>query len=258
MGGLKLQFVHLYPDLMNFYGDRGNMIALVMRAKWRGFSVDVLDVSVGDKKKITQADCIVMGGGQNVEERRLVHQDILRKSPEIHESAEKGIPILAICGSFQLLGEYYQTAQGEKMEGIGLLDLWTIAGKKRMVGNIVLSAGLGKVEKTIVGFENHIGKTFLGAKTEPFGRVLKGYGNNGRDGKEGAIYKNVLGTYLHGPLLPKNPWLTDYILEKAVNNRYPGMKLKMLNSKFEKMAHQIMLKRLGIKPGRESRNERYY
>jgi CobQ-like glutamine amidotransferase family enzyme len=244
---------------MNLYGDRGNMIALVMRARWRGFSVEVLNISIGDKRGITQADCIVMGGGQNIENRKLILRDLRQKSPEIHFCAEKGIPLLAICGSFQLLGKYYQTTEGRKMEGIGLLDLWTIAAPKRMAGNIVLRAGLGGIKKTIVGFENHAGKTYLGTKAAPLGRVLKGYGNNGEDGLEGATYKNVFGTYLHGPLLPKNPWLADYILEKAIHNRYPGMRLKLLNNRSEKKAHQIMLNRLGIKPERKSEiDERPY
>lgn len=244
---LKLRFVHLYPDLLNFYGDRGNMIALVMRARWRGISVDVVNVSVGDRRKITKADCIVIGGGQGIEQRKVIGRDLLKKGSEIHYCAEKRIPMLAICGGFQLLGKFYLTATGEKVPGIGLLDLWTVAGKKEMVGPIALKVRLGPNSKTVVGFENHLGKTFLGPGVVPLGKVLRGYGNNGQDGKEGAVYKNVLGTYLHGPLLPKNPWLADYILEKAINNKYPGTRLKLLDSKFEKMAYQKILKRLAIR-----------
>ncbi|HHT46880.1 MAG TPA: glutamine amidotransferase [Firmicutes bacterium] len=247
MQGLKLRFAHLYPDLMNSYGDRGNMIALVMRARWRGFSVEVMDVSAGDNRRITGADCIVIGGGQGLEERMAICKDLQQKSPEIHYCAENKIPILAICSGFQLLGKYYLTAEGDRIPGIGLLDIWTIASKRRAVGHIALRVRLGNMNKTIVGFENHAGNTFLGARALPFGKVLKGYGNNGQDGKEGAIYKNVLGTYLHGPLLPKHPWLADYILEKAVNNKYPGTRLKLLNSKFEKMAYQKVLKRMAVR-----------
>ncbi len=246
MQGLKLHFVHLYPDLMNLYGDRGNLLALVMRAKWRGISTEVREVSLGEKLQIKKIDCIVIGGGQD-NEQRIVGKDLLKKSSGIHYCAEKGIPILAVCGGFQLLGKYYHTAEGDVLQGLNLLDMWTIAGKKRMTGNIAVRSKLGHLDKTIVGFENHIGKTFLGAKAAPLGIVLKGRGNNGRDGKEGAVYKNVIGTYLHGPLLPKNPWLTDYLLEKALKRKYPGIRLQLLGSQLERKAHEKILKRLSIR-----------
>lgn len=246
MQGLKLHFVHLYPDLMNLYGDRGNMVALAMRAKWRGISTEVREVSLGENLQINKIDCIVMGGGQG-SEQRIISKDLLKKNSGIHYCAEKGIPILAICGGFQLLGKYYLTAEGEILQGLNLLDMWTVAGKKRMIGNIAIRAKLGRLDKTIVGFENHVGKTFLGAKTAPLGMVLKGSGNNGQDGKEGAVYKNVIGTYLHGPLLPKNPWLTDYLLEKALKRKYTGIRLQLLSNQFEKRAHEKVLKRLSVK-----------
>lgn len=187
-----------------------------------------------------------MGGGQG-SEQRIISKDLLKKKSGIHYCAEKGIPILAICGGFQLLGKYYLTAEGEVLQGLNLLDMWTVAGKKRMIGNIAIRAKLGRLDKTIVGFENHVGKTFLGAKTAPLGMVLKGSGNNGQDGKEGAVYKNVIGTYLHGPLLPKNPWLTDYLLEKALKRKYTGIRLQLLSNQFEKRAHEKVLKRLSVK-----------
>lgn len=245
MHGMKLCFVHLFPDFMNLYGDRGNMIALVMRARWRGFNIEIREISIGDNKKMADADFIFIGGGQD-KEQRIIGKDLRQRRSEIQYCAERGIPILSICGGFQLLGKYYRTIEGDELPGIGILDIWTVAGKKRMIGNIAVKSRLNQKSNILVGFENHAGKTFLGKKVSPLGEVIKGYGNNGEDGKEGAVYKNVIGTYLHGPLLPKNPWLTDYILEKAVNVKYKGIQLAALDNKFEKKAYNKVLKRLGI------------
>jgi CobQ-like glutamine amidotransferase family enzyme len=174
----------------------------------------------------------------------------MQRKTDLQAAIEDGLVLLTICGGYQLLGQYYQTAEGKKIPGLGILDLWTMAGSKRMIGNVVieldclLQAGQGTPVGTLVGFENHSGRTYLGSGLEPLGKVLIGSGNNGQDKTEGVRYKNIFGTYLHGPLLPKNPDFADLLLQLALKRRGYTEQLELLDDSIERLAHQAMLKKL--------------
>lgn len=233
---MKLTIGYLYGDLMNIYGDTGNIIALKKRAEWRGIRTDVKNISIKNNLKKGEVDIFFFGGGQD-QQQELVAKDLVKnKGKVINEEVERGIPLLSICGGYQLLGEYYQPNNGEKLTGIDLFPLYTIAGDKRMIGNLVIDSQFGK----LVGFENHSGKTYLKDSAKPLGKVVKGFGNNGEDNTEGCIYKNAIGCYMHGSLLPKNPKLADWLLQKALETKYnKNIKLKDLDNKLENLAHQI-------------------
>jgi lipid II isoglutaminyl synthase (glutamine-hydrolysing) len=209
----------LYPDLMNIYGDRGNVVTLLKRAQWRGLDARVRELPKGDTGDLSDVDVFFFGGGQDREQGQ-VYEDLLEhKAHRLAAAVAEGAAVLAVCGGYQLLGRYYQTADGEKLPGIGVIDVWTDAGDHRAIGNVVVDAGdLG----TLVGFENHSGRTFLGEGVRPLGKVLVGHGNNG-DGLEGAVFQNVFCTYLHGALLPKNPRLADEILARALRRELPAL-----------------------------------
>ncbi|WP_026486088.1 type 1 glutamine amidotransferase [Caldanaerobius polysaccharolyticus] len=229
-----LKLCYLYPDLMNLYGDRGNVIAIEKRCQWRGIDVLVDKVGIGDNVDFNDYDIVFMGGGQD-KEQNLMSEDLLNvKAPSLKDAAENGVVILAVCGSYQLLGNYYRAQNGTVIPGMGLLDVYTESGKDRLVGNVVVQLDSGEM---IVGFENHSGRTYLGDKVKPLGKVLVGNGNNGIDGYEGAVYKNVFGTYIHGPLLPKNPVLTDMLISRALA-RHGINELIPLDDEVENMAHQ--------------------
>ncbi|MDQ6898869.1 MAG: glutamine amidotransferase [Candidatus Dormibacteraeota bacterium] len=216
--GQTLTIGWLYSDLMNIYGDRGNIQTLVQRARWRGFDARVLELGKGVSEGIEAVDVFFFGGGQD-KEQELVYDDLLEtKAIQLASAMQRGAAFLAVCGGYQLLGHYYQTAQGERLPGIGLLDIRTVAGDKRCIGDVVIEsdAELGLQPSTLVGFENHSGRTYLGDGVRPLGRVRRGNGNNGEDSSEGAVSGNIFGTYLHGSLLPKNPHLTDLILSRAL------------------------------------------
>ncbi|HHV61951.1 MAG TPA: glutamine amidotransferase [Firmicutes bacterium] len=236
---MKLIICHLYPDLMNTYGDRGNMITLYKRASWRGIEVEVIPVSIGEGPDFGAFDLIFFGGGQD-KEQRLVCQDLITlKRSSLIDAIEDGVVVLAVCGGYQLLGEYYRTPGGEELPGVGALDIRTEAGSGRFIGNVVIESQLPLGgAPTMVGFENHSGRTYLGDKTRPLGRVIVGHGNNGRDGLEGCVYKNAFGTYLHGPILPKNPHFADYLIQKALSRRHGEVKLPSLDDGMELRAHK--------------------
>ncbi len=243
-----LRFGHLYPDLMDLYGDRGNIIALEARCRWRGIETAVERISLGDPLNFTELDILFIGGGSDREQSLLVN-DLMRRKDEFRRAIDDGLVVVTICGGYQLLGDYYQMANGEKIPGLGLLNLWTVAGDKRMIGNMALKLRVDQKWSapelpTLVGFENHGGKTYLGPELEPLGQVLSGFGNNGEDRQEGVRYCNVVGTYLHGPLLPKNPHLADWLLRMALARKGQEKRLEPLDDKFEKLAHQVMLDRL--------------
>ncbi|MHB8927602.1 MAG: type 1 glutamine amidotransferase [Bacillota bacterium] len=243
--GQELRICHLYPDLMNLYGDRGNVIALRRRAEWHGLRPSVEEVSLEDKSDFRRFDVIFIGGGQD-REQKLICLDFQKvKGSALTEAVEDDAVLLAICGGYQLLGSYYQTGEGERVPGIGIVDLWTVAGKKRLIGNVIVETDLieGPGPKTVVGFENHSGLTYLGAGLRPFGKVVTGYGNNGEDGGEGVIYRNTVGTYLHGSLLPKNPGVTDFLLRRALLRRYGVAELKPLDDTVEMRAHEAAIRR---------------
>lgn len=232
---MKLIIGYLYGDLMNIYGDTGNIITLQKRAEWRGIDVEVKNISIGDKFKKSDADIFFFGGGQD-QAQSLVASDlrISGKGKVIKQEVERGVPLLSICGGYQLLGDYYQPHKGPRLQGIRLFPAYTIAGDKRMIGNIVIESMFG----SLVGFENHSGKTFLKKDALPLGMVSKGFGNNGRDQTEGCIYKNAFGCYMHGSLLPKNPKLADWLLKKALEIKYgKAIELKPLDDTLELQTH---------------------
>lgn len=244
---MKIRICHLYPDLLDLYGDRGNIRVLQARSNWRGIEAEVEQVSLGDPLDFNSFDILFIGGGSDREQNILV-EDLMKRKNEFQAAIEDGLVVLTICGGFQLLGEYYQTAEGEKIPGLGILDLWTIAGVKRLIGNIVVDVKDGELSsgviKTLVGFENHSGKTYLGSNLQPLGKVLQGNGNNGEDRGEGVRYKNVFGTYLHGPLLPKNPHLADLLLTLALKRRGYSEALSKLDDTLEENAHRAVVDRI--------------
>ena len=233
----------LYPDLMNIYGDRGNILTLQKRAEWRGLDVTVREIQRGPVEKLDDVDVFFFGGGQD-REQALIYDD-LRQHKEHHlvEAAKNGAQILAVCGGYQLLGHYYQTADGQRYDGIGLIDVRTEAGRTRFIGDVVIHSTIeGLQPGTLVGFENHSGRTFLGPDAKPLGKVLSGKGNNGSDKTEGVSQNNVTGTYLHGSLLPKNPHLADYLISEALKRRGDGA-LSHLDDSAELAAHGWILQR---------------
>ena len=233
----------LYPDLMNIYGDRGNILTLLKRAEWRGYDARLIELGRGTTQHMEDVDVFFFGGGQD-REQALVYEDLLEhKQPPLERAVNAGAAVLAVCGGYQLLGHYYQTADGERFPGIGLIDVKTEAGKKRFIGDVVIDTQVeGLTPSTLVGFENHSGRTFLGPEAKPLGRVRLGFGNNGSDGGEGYLQGGVLGTYLHGSLLPKNPHLADHLIRTALRRR-GGADLSPLDDSVEMAAHERILER---------------
>jgi CobQ-like glutamine amidotransferase family enzyme len=233
----------LYPDLMNIYGDRGNILTLLQRAEWRGYEARLLELGRGNNVGMDDVDVFFFGGGQD-REQALVYEDLLEfKQPQLERAVAEGAQILAVCGGYQLLGHYYQTADGERYDGIGLIDVRTEAGKKRFIGDVVVETDIVDLKpRTLVGFENHSGRTFLGPNAKPLGRVVTGNGNNGSDGHEGFIQGGVIGSYLHGSLLPKNPHLADHLIRGALKRRGAG-ELSPLDDSAELAAHELILQR---------------
>lgn len=240
-----INICHLYPDLLNLYGDRGNVTAFVKRCQWRDIPVKVWEMNLGDEIDFNKYDFVFLGGGSD-REQNLIAADMKKYRDQLKEAIENGMVVLAICGGYQLLGKYYRTRAGEDIPGLGILDFYTKVGDKRLVGDAVFEMTYGGAVLKVVGFENHSGQTFLG-DIQPLGKVLSGSGNNGRDGKEGAKYKNVFCSYLHGPLLPKNPGLTDILVSLALKRQGGKGRLKHLDDSFEDRARRVMLKRLGIR-----------
>lgn len=237
-----MKVCHLYPDLLNLYGDRGNVMAYVRRCQWRGMEVEVYRINLGDPVDFQEMDFLFLGGGSD-REQNLMARDLEKRRELLQAAVEDGLVVLAICGGYQLLGRYYRTLEGQVIPGLGLLDFYTEAGRKRMIGNVAVELEIEGEPVHVTGFENHAGRTFLG-QISPLGRVLVGYGNNGEDGTEGARYKNVFCSYLHGPLLPKNPRLVDYLISLALKRRGLPAELAPLDDRLEKAAAEIMLKRL--------------
>lgn len=205
-----INIAHLYPKEMNIYGDTGNVLVLAKRLEWRGIKYRVTDVNPGDKIP-NDTDILISGGGQD-QGQTIIEKDIHTKKTQLIALANDEVPMLLVCGTYQLFGHKFITSSKKTISGIGLLDIETVAGNERLIGNIVVATRFGE----IVGYENHSGKTYLGSGVEPLGKVSKGAGNNGGDGTEGAVLNNVYGTYLHGPVLPKNPNFADELLAKAI------------------------------------------
>lgn len=239
---MKITIGHMYPDLLNLYGDRGNILALAYRLKARNIGYEIKEIKVGQKINFDDIDILFLGGGSD-REQKIVAEDLSKRKENLHKAVEDGMVLLSICGGYQLLGKYYKTGTGEIIPGLGILDIWTEAGNKRLIGNIIIETEIKNKKVTMVGFENHSGKTYLGKNVKPLGKVLSGYGNNGEDKLEGAVYKNTFGTYLHGPILPKNPMFSDFLIEKALKRKYGESPLKPLEDELENMAHMSIIKR---------------
>lgn len=227
-----LRLAHLYPKLLNIYGDNGNVITLQKRCEWRGIGVNIDEINIGDA--ITEHDIYFIGGGQDIQQIE-VSKELQKHKDFLMSERDRGAVFLGICGGYQLLGHYYQPFEGDKLEGIGLLDAYTVAGNKRFIGNVTVKADYITPD-TLVGFENHSGLTYLQGETMPLGIMITGNGNNGSDKTEGARYKNVFGTYMHGSFLPKNPHFADYLIELAL-----GEKIKPLNDGIEILTHNSLV-----------------
>lgn len=241
---MELKICHMYPDVLNLYGDRGNVLCMTRRLKWRDIDASVTKLPIGDSRSLAGFDLIFIGGGQDFEQQVLLSDLHRGKDKEITAAIEDGVTFLTICGGYQMLGSYYETYDGKRCDFIGALDLYTKGSVKRMIGNYKFQCSPSAGGSVVVGFENHSGKTWLGSGLEPLGKVLSGYGNNGEDGSEGAHYKNVFGTYSHGPLLPKNPELCDLILKTALERKYGSAELLPLDDSFELLAHDEMCAKL--------------
>jgi lipid II isoglutaminyl synthase (glutamine-hydrolysing) len=236
----ELNILELYPKDMNIYGDSGNVLVLKKRAEKRNISVNILSYNIGDSFP-KNVDIVVAGGGQDSGQEK-VNKDLLKIKDKLKKLAENYTPMLLICGSYQLFGNYFRTNEGKVLKGIGILNAYTEATNERMVGNIITeSVPFGE----IIGYENHSGKTTLEGDTLPLGLVKLGAGNNGEDNTEGARYKNVIGTYLHGSLLPKNPKIADFLISEAMAKKYPDdfTKLKALDDSLADKARKVAITR---------------
>lgn len=229
----------MYPDLLNLYGDIGNVTCLTQRCKWRGIQVEVVGFSMKHEAPLIDGDLFFIGGGSD-RGQNIVYTHLRKYSNQIGELIEEGAPVLAICGGYQLLGEKYIDAEGSDVPGLGIFDYYTRSEEGRLIGNIIIENSLGLNPETFVGFENHGGRTYH--EHQPLGKVLVGYGNNGKDKQEGMVYRNCIGTYLHGPLLPKNPQLADFLILKALERKYGLKKLPGLEDDWEYAAHNKVLK----------------
>jgi CobQ-like glutamine amidotransferase family enzyme len=242
-----LHIAHLYPDQMNIYGDRGNILTLQQRARWRGFGVTVDGIQPGATVDWERYDLVFFGGGQDSGQALIARDFVERQAAGLRSAIETDLVVLAICGGYQLLGHYFLTHSGEKLPGIGALDVHTVGGDRRLIGNIVVDWQEPTMSgpTRLVGFENHSGRTYLGSGVRPLGRVVRGFGNNGEDGTEGAVYRNVHGCYMHGSILPKNPPFADHLIEAALRRRYgPEVTLPVLDDRLELMAHRVMVERV--------------
>jgi CobQ-like glutamine amidotransferase family enzyme len=240
-----LRVCALYPDLMNIYADRGNLLLLRRRCEWRGIGFELRASGLGEPLGRAGAgfDLLYMGGGQD-RDQRLCALDLAEVKREgLHEAAARGVAMLAVCGGYQLLGEGYEVGD-ETLPGAGLVDLRTVrSDEPRLIGNVAIEVDLGDGPRVLAGFENHGGRTYLGSGAQPLGRVLRGHGNNGADGLEGVRQGNVVGTYLHGPLLPKNVWLADWLIARALGRDEP---LAPLDDALESAAHAEARRAAGV------------
>ncbi len=242
----KVNIGWLYPKLMSTYGDRGNIIVFKKRCEWREIKVYLLELNEGfDVNELKKCDLIFMGGAQD-RQQKIVSKDLKEKTQVLKALIERGTPGLYICGAYQFLGRYYKESDGTIIKGLGIFDLYTESpgeNIQRLIGNVIADSKFGK----LIGFENHGGRTYLGKNIEPLGKVLRGFGNNGKDGFEGAVYKNSFGTYLHGPILPKNPKLADYLIKTALQRKYASpIKLSPIENSLEEKARKIIANKLGV------------
>ena len=240
-----LKICHLYPEVLNLYGDRGNIRCLTQRLAWRGMKAEVTRVGIGDSDPLTDYDLFFIGGGQDFEQEVLLKDLAAGKGDNIRAAVEDGKVFLCIGGGYQMMGNYYETSDGVRCDFLGAVDFYTKGGEKRMIGNYAFELGTESGGSTVVGFENHSGRTYLGSGVTPLGHVLKGCGNNGNDGTEGVRYRNVFGCYSHGPVLPKNPAFSDELIRDAFQ-RKTGTRpeLEPLDDTVELLAHDTVLERV--------------
>jgi CobQ-like glutamine amidotransferase family enzyme len=250
----------LYPDLMSTYGDRGNIICLTKRCDWRDIGTKILPITKATSEKELSSVDVLFGGGAQDKEQEIVMRDLKKKKNAMKDLIEKNIPALFVCGSPQLMGKFYEPAEGQRIEGVGVFDMISKhPGKNasRLIGNIVAEIKWENIipnhksripnTKLIVGFENHGGRTYLGQGVKPFAKVIKGFGNNGEDGTEGVVYKNAIGCYFHGPLLPKNPHVADWLIKTAIDTKYhEAVTLSELDDTLEYQAQHTIAKRLKV------------
>jgi lipid II isoglutaminyl synthase (glutamine-hydrolysing) len=248
---MKIVVGHLYPDYLNIYADRGNMAVLDRRAAWRGHELEVRAISIGDQVQPGEHDLLYVGGGQD-REQALVAEDLGLKADGIRQAVAEGAAVLAVCGGYQLLGRSYVDFHGGELPGIGLLPFDTVAGETRMIGDVLLECELEPgVVRALAGFENHAGRTRLDPGADPLGRVVAGFGNDGESGYEGCRSGRVVGTYLHGPLLPRNPWFADWLLSQALAHQAgASVELSPLADELEAEAHAVSAVRAKTRGGR--------
>ena len=242
---------HLFPDYLNIYADRGNIAVLGRRAAWRGYRLEVRALGAGAEVRPGDHDLFYVGGGQD-REQALIAPELAALGPALREAFDAGAAFLAVCGGYQLLGRSYRDQSGDELPGIGLLPLQTVAGSQRMIGDVLLECELEPGWKeTLAGFENHAGRTILDPGAEPLGRVVAGFGNDGESGYEGCRLGRAIGTYLHGPLLPRNPWLADWLLAQAIAHRMGDLPaFEPLDDQLEDQAHEISAQRAEARGGR--------
>jgi len=241
----------LYPDLMSTYGDRGNIIALQKRCQWRGINTTILEITPETKvSELLKVDLLFGGGAQDLEQEIVINDLKGEKGNAIKQLVEDGVPSLFVCGAPQLIGRSYEPAIGQKITGLGIFDLTSAhpgPNKPRLIGNVVAKVDLLDLSTIIIGFENHGGRTTLGKTAKPFAKMIKGNGNNGIDGTEGIFYRNAIGCYFHGPLLPKNPDIADWLIKKALEKKYNiTIKLEVLDDSLESQAREAIASRLGV------------
>jgi CobQ-like glutamine amidotransferase family enzyme len=249
----RIRVGHLYPEYLNIYADRGNIAVFARRAAWRGHELDVTPIGMDDAIVPGAHDLYYIGGGQDREQFLVAGNLAAKSEPLIEAVVDGGAALLAVCGGYQLLGRAYRGFHGEDMPGVGLLPLETVAGDRRMIGDVLLECELEPGDpQTLAGFENHAGRTRLDAGAEPLGRVVAGFGNDGESGAEGCRLGRAIGTYLHGPLLPRNPWLADWLLEQALAHRTGGEPppLAALPDALETTAHAVSAARARTRGGR--------
>jgi CobQ-like glutamine amidotransferase family enzyme len=245
MSAPVLRVAHLYPRLMNIYGDRGNIMCLRHRCEARGIAFELTELGLRDRYDPAAHDLVFAGGAQDRDQRTVAEDLLATKADAIREAVEDGMALLAVCGAYQLFGRFYRDASGAELTGAGIFDLHTEhpgEGVRRCIGNIVAEWETSAGPQTIVGFENHGGRTHLGSGVRPLARVRHGCGNNGEDGTEGAVYRNAIGTYIHGSLLPKNPVLADHVIARALARRYGDMPLAPIDDRAEILAHAAALR----------------
>jgi CobQ-like glutamine amidotransferase family enzyme len=249
---VKIRVGHLYPEYLNIYADRGNIAVLARRAAWRGHALEVSAIGIGDPVAPGAHDLLYVGGGQD-REQALIAPDLAAKGEGIAAAVAEGVAVLAVCGGYQLLGRFYRDRAGAELPGAGVFPLHTVAGERRMIGDVLLECELEPGERrTLAGFENHAGRTVVDPGATPLGRVVAGFGNDGESGYEGCRLGSAIGTYLHGPLLPRNPWLADWLLARALAHASGGAvaALEPFPDRLEAEAHDVSAGRARSRGGR--------